>query len=461
MNNLKIIQLPSKVVNNTRWNGATAYCIDESDSVFLRNLQGGSLIVDRAVLDMLLAGDLQQLSSKLYARGFVEGLQRFDIWKHSPCPRFFMIDFTTRCNLNCYYCLRNFPDEGENITWEQLVDIVDYISKYCHEYSINEIWIQPWGGEPLLALDLIYKMLDRFSENGIKVNVSIQSNGLLLNDATVQELKSRNISLGISIDGCKEIHDFHRKTWHDGGSFDRVAKAIETVRKYYGQNFGTITVNSKFSLEYIEKSLDCFAKELQIKSIKMNLMHPNSDSFDQSSTVSEVDIPQFIERVFNKLISLNREGYSIFDSNIRDKLENLLLGGCSELCHSDGCTGGFSSVTFSRDGKIYPCELVGYDEIKLGSIQEGKLLPSLIESSVECNPYFMQKTCFDCNSCPWYVHCRGGCTASIMSYGKQFGNIDSRECAINRYLYPRLIELILCSPKDVEYLTNGKVKISQ
>jgi len=164
------------------------------------------------------------------------------------------------------------------------------------------------------------------------------------------------------------------------------------------------------------------------------------------------------ETLMDEIININKAGKKIFDANVRDKVLNLVKGGCNQLCHSDGCTGGYTFVTFARNGDIYPCELVGNESLKIGNINDGNL-SEIITNSVSTNRYFKKKEDEKCHLCPWKVYCNGGCTASILSYGDKSG-IDEKECVINRYLYPRLIDKILNNREDIYYLTNGEVEIN-
>lgn len=459
---LKIEKIhPFEFEDNSKFSGAKLYSIDGNEDCLLRSNNGTSVILNEKlcsdIRDRKISPELKVLLS---SRGFVDTFKRYNIRVISPRPRFFMIDFTTKCNMNCYYCLRHFPDSGETISKEQLDKILNYIIAYCQKYNLFNISIQPWGGEPLIAIEKIFYMQEYLMNSGIYPDISIQTNGLLLSDELCRQLKEKKISIGVSIDGCEGIHNFHRKNWFDENTFQTVSNNIKVLKKHFGENFGSISVNSKYSLPYIEQSLDVFAKEISIRSIKMNLMHPNCDDFDLGSVISDDELIEFIQRILTKILSLNQEGYRIFDSNIRDKIYNLLLGGCSELCHSDGCTGGFSSVTFSRDGDIYPCELVGNEKVKLGNISEGKDLTELIQQNIINNIYFKEKKKKECEECDWYVYCRGGCTASCFSYNRKVGAVDEKECVINQYLYPTLIKLILCNPKAISCLTNYQINMA-
>lgn len=70
--------------------------------------------------------------------------------------------------------------------------------------------------------------------------------------------------------------------------------------------------------------------------------------------------------------------------------------------------------------------------------------------------YFKEKKQPKCEECPWYCYCRGGCTVHIKTQGEQPPAVDEIECAVNRTLYPALVELILSKPETVNRLLQAE-----
>lgn len=437
--------------------------LPRSDRSLLLSSNGRSMFGDKALLEQLkLPTPPTALLDKLKSKGFGDKvIQSFCPKQAVHLPTFFIIDFTTKCNMNCYYCMRHFEDSGETISIEQLDKILQYLLEYCKKYQVNDIDIQPWGGEPLLALDRIAYMRHFLDEHGIRTNITIQTNGLLLNEANIATLEQCRVGVGVSIDGCREIHDLHRKTIADGFTYSRVAENIKQYERQTGKHLGTISVVSKMSLPYTEASIETLVKEIGVSWLKLNFMHPNSDLFDDASVVSEEDIFLMWEKVIKKFVSLYREGYIATDSNLCDKALNLVGCGGMDICHSYGCTGGYRFVSFSQDGNIYPCELIGVEEYRLGSIDDAEDLPALISRAIPCNSYFAEKTDPKCASCPWMSFCRGGCTAAARFNRKRPGEIDDKECASNRAIYPRLVQILLEEPSLFGMLANGNVRFDE
>ncbi len=116
------------------------------------------------------------------------------------------------CNLCCKYC---FIGKIKNNTTEAMSDetIKNTIEKFSEHLKKNNLNgnIIFYGGEPTLRLDILKKFCDYINVygNGI-ISISIVTNCTLVNDELIQFLKNNKISIGISIDGPKELTDKNR-----------------------------------------------------------------------------------------------------------------------------------------------------------------------------------------------------------------------------------------------------------
>lgn len=444
--------------------GSTLFSKDGARFCMLLSDTGDSFLCSPSLAEQIRQKTPSQaLCDKLARKGFCADGRRTDIRRCGKAvPTFFMIDVTTKCNMNCYYCLRHFEDSGEIISETRLREILDYMISYYHANGLNCIDVQPWGGEPTLAMDRIQFIRRYLDRHGVRANITVQTNALFLTEEIIDKLQQSRVSVGVSIDGCEAIHDLHRNDIGGHPTFARVAQNLRAYASRTGTMPGTISVLSKMSLPYIERSMDALVKELGLRTLKFNLMHPNSELFDTSAVITTDDIPALYTRMIDKLLSLQKEGYRVLEYNIADRLNNLMAGGCGDLCRSRGCTGGYRLVSFSQEGDIYPCEMIGIPAYRLGNIDDGVALPDLISAAVaEKNPYFAEKEDPHCAHCAWLPYCRGGCTASARFHGRKSGETDEKECAVNRAVYPELIGRLLDDPSIVSSLTDGKIKVLQ
>ena len=171
-------------------------------------------------------------------------------------------------------------------------------------------------------------------------------------------------------------------------------------------------------------------------------------------------IPEYVQCVLDAVIEQIRRGNRCYESNILDKCCNLLGRPRENMCNSRGCRGGVSFISFDRDGNIYPCEMIGRPEMKLGNVSNGEDLIELITEAYTSNPYYAPRQTEGCQGCPFFYYCRGGCKACSLAYGKQAAEVDDIECGINKALYPMLIELILEVPGMVEKIIGASYRIS-
>ena len=442
-----------------------AHCFSVEDKSFLLSKNGVSIVLSNDLISEIEHGDISDdLAFKLYQRGFgrVYGQERFKETENPIYPTLFMIDFTTKCNCNCVYCLRHFEDIGETISNEMLKNITNYIIQYCKSNRINRISFQPWGGEPLIALNQIIDCKKMFDEAAIKADFNIQTNGLLLTLDNYEKLRNNNISVGVSIDGIESVHDAHRLDVRGNTTHSIIVRNLKMIHeKYPNDSIGSLSVNSIFSKNHIAENVNYLVNEIGFHSIKFNLVHPSgSNNFDNKILLKEEDIQQFVQDLVNAVVNCIKSENSCVEINIFDKLGNLLDCSDRNICNSRGCRGGLSFISFDQQGNIYPCEMIGRTEYCLGNVaDEHNDLVELIKEARSNNDYYAQRNLNSCNDCPFIFFCRGGCKASCLAYGKKPCDVDQMECALNKSLYPILIELILTKPHIVELLIEKRVEI--
>jgi len=76
----------------------------------------------------------------------------------------------------------------------------------------------------------------------VLADVSIQTNGLLLNASTLARLASEEISVSLSLDGPRHAQDRHRLTIRSRSSFDQTLEALELLQDNQGSFAGVIAV---------------------------------------------------------------------------------------------------------------------------------------------------------------------------------------------------------------------------
>lgn len=419
------------------------YIFSSNGRHFMLATNGCVMIVDDSLLESICRQKpSDELQFKLVQHGLasVPGKQMFRCEKEVEI-RYFIIDLTKQCNFDCVYCFRDFHNNGI-ISLNVLDEILQYILNYCNKESISKIGLQMWGGEPLLVLDRIEYVVDFFSHTDIKVTIDIETNASLVTDEIAQKLYKWGIHIGVSVDGTPELHDRQRRMIGGKPSAELVECGIRNLQKYYGDNIGGITVVTKYNYKNIKKILDYFIYELHLTSMKFNLVRDNNHAPEQKLALDEEEVFCFANELMDYLWAFRRLGANFSEGNIEIRIKNLLQRSNISCCISHGCQGGKRMGSFDQVGNIFPCEMIDFPEEKIGSIYEDDSIEIMVKEAVKKNKFFLPKKEKQCIECPWWYYCQGGCS-SRNRYLNRNGKIDDVECALNRAIYPRLIEEIL------------------
>ena len=169
----------------------------------------------------------------------VKGQRRFNVMAKPLGPV---------CNLHCAYCYYLGKERLLGLSGSQpMADNIleKFIRDYIADNDALEVEFEWQGGEPtLLGVDFFRKVLDLQKQNcpnGKRVLNSLQTNGILLDDAWCRFLRENHFLVGLSIDGPKHLHDAYRVTKGGQPTFDRVFAAAKRLKKH-GVPFNTLTV---------------------------------------------------------------------------------------------------------------------------------------------------------------------------------------------------------------------------
>lgn len=432
-----------------------AFFVD--DQAFLISPQEGtSLCMTRPCLDELLHHRLHsETAFVLVQRGLAsyEGSRPPVSPSGRISPTFFLIDLTKGCNLQCRYCFRELEADAPHMSSSQIDRICDELISYCRKHSIPCLTIQAWGGEPLIELSLIEQIRRRFDEAGINLQLTIETNATLISPDTARRLRDSRVEIGVSIDGCAAVHDAQRPFVGGNASFAHVLKGIENLRLAGYTDIGSITVVTRNTLVHLPEVIRCFSQELRIPSIKLNLMRKTERNRHLALDLEE--IPGYVDGLLRELRICYEHGDSIIEQNISQRLGNLLFRPCGNICNAHGCHGGYRMLSIGVDNGVYPCELSDIPAYRLGEIGQGDF-GEMVQKAIDAQmPYFMPRCLDCCHDCPWLFYCRGGCRSAMQYDCGDPCRIDQTECAFNRALYPRLVEILMLDPAFAEYLQKG------
>jgi uncharacterized protein len=294
---------------------------------------------------------------------------------------------TEDCDLRCTYCYEGHKNCNNRMTKETGRAAIDMLFKMDEEESplINDknaegIILEFIGGEPLLEIDLIdylveyfkYKAITAHHRWAIKYMISMTTNGIHYLDDKVQDFIKRNhgrVSVNITIDGNKELHDSCRLFPDGRGSYDIVEKAY---RHYLKNNPGrkqTKLTLAPANISYLyEAAVHLF--ELGLDTIHSNCVFEKGWKVDHAKIMySEM------KRLADWLIDNKDNGrectISLFDNNVFGKP-------LTDDNNENWCGGTGKMLAIGPNGKLYPCLRYlpftlakGKEPIIIGDIQNG------------------------------------------------------------------------------------------
>jgi uncharacterized protein len=120
---------------------------------------------------------------------------------------------------------------SDEVFEQALVRIVEH----CSATGQQRFTVVFHGGEPcLLGEDRFDAWCGRLREvlgKSVHLNIVIQTNGTLLNPKWIESLKRHRVSVGLSLDGPKEINDANRFDHSRRGSYEKVIRGLRALQE--------------------------------------------------------------------------------------------------------------------------------------------------------------------------------------------------------------------------------------
>ena len=314
------------------------------------------------------------------------------------------------CNLRCKYCFGDGGSYGgERAVMSEEIGraAVDFIIKNSGIRKHCEIDF--FGGEPLINFKTVKAVTkyvrERERETGKIFKLTLTTNGMLLNDKAIDWLNENNISVVLSLDGRKEIHDAMRPDISGKGSYDRVLKNFKKlVESRNGENYYLRGTYTKKNLDFTKDVESIHDSGFEILSLEPVVLK------NSPLALTEEDLPKIFDE-YNKLsefyLQRRREGRGFFFFHFNIDLSN---GPCVAKRLS-GCGSGHEYFAVAENGDLYPChQFVGREKYKLGDIFNG-----VEDSAKHWTKYFRESHVLNkpkCKSCWAKFFCSGGCHAN-------------------------------------------------
>ncbi len=318
----------------------------------------------------------------------------YDHIKHSRDSTTFTIAPTLDCNFACPYCYEK--PNNKYMTLETQHDTIEFIKKAVLSNNLTKVVVCWYGGEPLLATDIIRsiskELIFALTDIQVEYSASIITNGYLIDEKVIQLFEECMIHhVQITIDGKRETHNSRRMIRNGKGTFDvivenakRVASAGISVS--IRTNIDKTNIMEHTSVVQLFKDtpfVDCYTAPVTLEETQ------------NEKVKSFCYTPKELSQYYRTLISL--EGWDNISERSLKTIDPVISSCAAEHEYS---------FVIGPTGSLFKClNEVGHIELSVGDVKTG--LANNTHSSL-----FMDRDPFteeECSKCAYLPVCYGGC----------------------------------------------------
>lgn len=296
---------------------------------------------------------------------------------------------TLYCNFACPYCY-----EKELPNWQMKDDVVDGIIDFIkqREEKFKFLEICWHGGEPLVAINVIEKILGRI-KNETKLELkehSIVTNGSLFSEKVFDCFS--NFPLGyvqITIDGNEQTHNLNRISKNGKATFETIVHNIDLLTEKFPKTKIGVRMNvHKNNVHEFVPLYQNLSKRWEGRRVNI---YPAFVMDNQSCRVpcfNSIEKTNFLAELYQKI------GRKYSDADMK-----LKTGNCTAIYEN--------SYVIDPVGDIFKCWVdVGKPEEKIGDLKNGIFNYALAEKYMLSSDKFTDGKCLQCSVFPI---CSGGC----------------------------------------------------
>jgi uncharacterized protein len=348
-------------------------------------------------------------------------------WRPTPF-RQFILKLHSRCDLACSYCYvyemadQSWRSRPRTMSRETVETTAARIAEHARAHDLDSVHVVLHGGEPLLAGHDDVRDVVTMLRSAVpaRVEVSAQTNGVLLDDSYLRLFDELGVGVGVSLDGGETEHDRSRRTADGRGSYRKVAAALERLssppyRHLFRGLLCVVDLRNDPLATY--KAL----REFRPPAIDFLLPHGNWSAPPPGRVRGAQDTPyaDWLISVFDKWYAGAAVSVRLFDEII-----HLLLGGGSSFEHVG--LSPAAMVVIETDGEIEQSDLLksayegaGSTGLHVGrdSFDDLLLLPATVVRQSAWRALAPQ-----CVSCEVGMICGGGLFAHRYEADRGFRN---------------------------------------
>jgi uncharacterized protein len=288
-----------------------------------------------------------------------------------------LLNVTESCNLSCSYCIYsgNYQNERtENNTNMRLETAKKAIDTFM-PLSKNNTLIGFYGGEPLNNINLVRRIIDYVREAYPRKSVVFSmTTNFCKADKYARDLIENEISITMSLDGPKQVHDKYRRFKNGRLTYNKI---IDNLKKFQ-------EISPKYVRTHILQNVTCedledlpeivrfFQQNKQFRVSRISKVEPKGLIAKTEKSSKDSNVFSFASDYLSSIFS--REDPRIlrifFDQKLKEVAirskkvmpEELMLNGC--------CYPSNRKLFVDTDGKFYMCEKFGR-RLSIGNVNTG------------------------------------------------------------------------------------------
>jgi radical SAM protein with 4Fe4S-binding SPASM domain len=323
-------------------------------------------------------------------------------------------EITLACNLKCAHCgSRAGRPRQQELSTDECLDVVRQLAELGTR-DLNLI-----GGEAYLRRDWL-TIVKAIADAGMHCSIQTGGRGLTLDKIKAAAAAGVG-TLGISIDGPREIHDRLRGF---KGSFDQALGVLRNVAAV-GIVPGVNTQINALSKPHLREIFEIIAAN-GAKAWQVQLTAAMGNAVDNSDLlIQPYEIPEVVDTLYD-LFERGRDiGLRLLPGNsigYFGPYEHRWRTLTDEPTHWTGCTAGETNLGLEADGKIKGCPSLAADPYGAGLTREISLKDAIAALAPKTIRRDGNRGSGFCGSCYYWNVCSGGCTWIAHGIANQRGN---------------------------------------
>lgn len=340
-----------------------------------------------------------------------------------------------QCNLACKYCfLGNNDCEKrsnfllENMSIETAEKAIHFFIRQIKESGLDIEENKPvlifYGGEPLVNFNVLEYVARRINEMRSEercirnIEMSMVTNGLLLDEARISKLHELGVSIAISIDGFTEQANSMRVDVAGRPVFPRILEKLDLCKKMGVDVSLSVTLSEETikNTKDILKLVDTYG----VKAFGFNIMM-SSDTFVLPQSYNEA-AAQFI---IDEFVELRKLG--IYEDRMMRKLKAFSK---AQVYFSDCAATAGGQIVIAPNGQVGICHgCLHNKKYFVSDINDDDFVAVKDKNFIEWSR-LTPLNHEECMDCPALGICGGGCPVNAMYLkpGNTIHSIDERFC---------------------------------